>query len=60
MIPTADMYFDNIGANYTSIPNWHTHADYAEVIVYSSVLAEEDRKGIELYLSDKYNIPLSY
>jgi Tfp pilus assembly protein FimT len=60
MVPTADMYFDIIGANYIISPLYHTHADYAEVIVYSSVLTEENRKGIELYLSDKYNIPLSY
>ncbi len=57
LIPTYALYFDNIGSNYLS---YFTSADYAEIIVYSTVLSTTDRQAVEAYLSYKYNIPLSY
>lgn len=70
LIPTttiANTWLDNIGLSYLDLSptppanrNRYTHADYAEVIIYNTVITETERKGIEAYLSYKYNIPLSY
>jgi len=57
LIPTYALYFDNIGSNYLS---YFTSADYAEIIVYDTILSTTDRQAVETYLSYKYNIPLSY
>ncbi len=54
--PTIPMFFNNIGTSASIF----TRADYAEVIVYNTVLSTTDRQAVEAYLSYKYNIPLSY
>lgn len=56
IMPTIPMFFNNIGRTASIF----TQADYAEVIVYDTLLSSPDRQAVEEYLSFKYNIPLSY
>lgn len=57
LVPDSIAAFNNIGSNNGG---YFTRADYAEIIVYSTVLSTTDRQAVEAYLSYKYNIPLSY
>jgi lysophospholipase L1-like esterase len=49
--------FSNI-ANNQGQSNRFRKGDYAEIIAYSSLLSEQQRYGIETYLSEKYNIAI--
>lgn len=57
LVPDSTASFNNIGSNNGG---YFTRADYAEIIVYSTVLSTANRQAVEAYLSYKYNIPLSY
>jgi prepilin-type N-terminal cleavage/methylation domain-containing protein len=56
---TANMRFNTISADRPATLARFTKGDYAEIIVYNTVLSTTDRKAVEAYLSYKYNIPIN-